>query len=49
MNRSTLLEVCKERKMYLNPELNEVCYFHFQGFHKIENLEEFDNCVSLWL
>jgi dynein assembly factor 1 len=40
---------CLENNGYDTPELNDKIYLHFRGFKKIENLEAFTGCKSLWL
>lgn len=34
---------------YETPELNDKIYLHFRGFKKIENLEQYVSCKSIWL
>lgn len=40
---------CLENNGYETPELNDKLYLHFRGFRKIENLDKYTGCKSLWL
>lgn len=40
---------CLENNGYETPELNDKIYLHFRGFRKIENLESYKGCKSIWL
>lgn len=40
---------CLENNGYETPELNDKLYLHFRGFKKIENLELYTGCKSIWL
>ncbi|XP_031622718.1 dynein assembly factor 1, axonemal homolog [Contarinia nasturtii] len=49
MTRENLINLCKKNKLYLTPYLNDVLYLHYQGYRKIENLDEFIGVKCLWL
>lgn len=40
---------CLENNGFETPELNDKIYLHFRGFKKIENLEAYTGCKSIWL
>lgn len=49
MTKKAILEQCKRNKLYTTPQLNDVLYLHFQGFPKIENLDDYTGLKCLWL
>lgn len=49
MTKATLLEICKESKLYRTPSLNDKLYLNFKGFVDIGNLEEYVGLRALFL
>lgn len=40
---------CLQNNGYETPELNDKLYLHFRGFRRIENLDKYTGCKSIWL
>jgi dynein axonemal assembly factor 1 len=49
MDAKTLKQICKERDLFLTPELNDKLFLQCESFSKIENLESFTGVQALWL
>ncbi len=49
MTKQSLLELCKEHKLYRSPALNDKLYLNFKGFTRIDNLEEYTGLRALFL
>jgi dynein assembly factor 1 len=49
MTRASLLEVCKQHKLYRTPALNDKLYCNFKGYTRIANLEPYTALKALFL
>jgi len=49
MTKQSLLEICKEQKLYRTPSLNDKLYLNFKGFVNIANLDDYVNVRALFL
>lgn len=41
MNAKSIRQICKDKKLYLTPSLNDKLYLHFKGFTVINGLDEY--------
>ncbi|CAI2732007.1 unnamed protein product [Schistosoma spindalis] len=49
MTKKFLKQHCAKNKLYQTPQLNDILYLHYNGFSKIENLDEYTNLKCLFL
>ena len=49
MSRAAIVQCCVANDGYELPELNDKLYLHFKGFGRIENLDGFTACTTLFL
>lgn len=49
MTKESILISCLQNNGYETPSLNDNLYLHFKGFTTIEELEEYINCVCIYL
>ncbi|KAF2355974.1 Leucine-rich repeat, partial [Trinorchestia longiramus] len=49
MTKTRLKRLCRDHQLYLTPAMNDVLYLHYQGFNKVENLDEYTDLKCLWL
>jgi len=50
MNKKSLLDICKEQRLYRTPSLNDKLYLNFKGFLNVgPGLEEYVNVRALFL
>ena len=49
MSREWLKALCRENKQYTTPALNDTLHLHFQGFSRLEALDEYTGLKSVFL
>jgi len=49
LNTRTIQRLCDKHNLYHTPNLNDVLFLHYQGFRKLEGLEEYTAVRVLWL
>lgn len=49
MTRDWLRAHCRAHKLYVTPSLNDTLHLHYQGFARIEDLEEYTGLKSVFL
>lgn len=49
MTKKMIKDLCLKHDLYGTPHLNDKLYLHYQGFKKIENLEEYTGVKCLFL
>lgn len=47
MNAKNIRQICKDKKLYLTPSLNDKLYLHFKGFTAINGLDEYTGMYYL--
>ena len=49
MTKEWLRAHCRANKLYVTPSLNDTLHLHYQGFNRIENLEEYTGLKAVFL
>jgi len=49
MTKKYIKKQCLKHDLYSTPELNTILYLHYQGFEKIENLDEYTEIKCLFI